>query len=287
VDLPAFGGQLEALTMARFAKSVVPIFGSTGDGMTAEGTGTLFQIADARFLVTATHVLEFMADHPDEQSLYTTDFGAGPPVPLLGHFAGRDQRPLDVAAVRLADETVASLPRRTFLRFSDVFLGSTPDEWPFFVHGYPVALLKRGVNGAPTAPTALTIPTSKYRGTTGHLGDSEPGIHLFLNLPDANLSDGVNMDVRMPELKGVSGCSIWAGLPTAATGTARFDAVKVVAVQTGVFHRAGAIKGTLWTGALMLIGQRWPDLRPAIDVNIAAATLAAVPWSLFDQPERA
>ena len=103
---------------ARVERCVVPLLVSDMGAQTmhACATGTLFQIADQHFLVTAAHVFEQAKEHFDSR-LFTSDYRAeSPTVPLsectVHHYT---HAAIDVAVFELTDLVLSQIPKRVFL----------------------------------------------------------------------------------------------------------------------------------------------------------------------------
>jgi hypothetical protein len=83
----AFLQRVHAEMQRRVAASTVPILIENGPAPQLSGTGTLFQLAGAKFIVTARHVLD--EAHNDSRSLWSFDpVSAGSFMQLRGDWAG-------------------------------------------------------------------------------------------------------------------------------------------------------------------------------------------------------
>lgn len=242
-------------------QSVTPIGRYTGAGLVPHGTGTLFRVADASFLVTAGHVFNANADlcvfdlcepEPGAQRLHE--------VPLGGHLH-RVGDPPDVAVIELGDSVVERLRGRRFLRLNEVRLRPEPD-WPCWVYGFPLEGSGYEPGTSRFWPAEFSLATQVYDQDVA-LENHDQHCHFLL---DANrnslyLPDGTPTDLPR-DLQGISGASIWqAGRPGADSNP---DDPRIVGVQMAYHRRPSVIKATHWGVVANIIHQKRPDLRKVL-----------------------
>ena len=257
---------LEFVTRERLHKSVVPLYRSVAGGLLVPiGTGTLFQIAEEHFLVTAAHVSDDLGDGDDKAALVTCALERSEPVQLTGKSLSTDSQ-TDVSVFLLDPTVVARLPGRVPLRLSDVCLAAPGPEAPIFIHGYPQEYQKR--TDDEHQPAALTYPSKLFQGSPPD--NYDPNLHILVGYSEENLASNLEDEASFPRLQGISGSSIWCGFTPPSGTTQTLKDIKVIAVQTSVFPRLKLIKGTRWEVVLVLIYDKCPDLRGAITVNSEA-----------------
>jgi len=116
----------ELLPALREAVIPIGVYDANGNEPRPLGTGTLFAVADKRFIVSAGHVISdidklsgmacaFVKGEQGEHGIRLT------PVPITGN-AHRFEDPPDVAVMDLSAETSAALAGVRFLQLSDVEL---------------------------------------------------------------------------------------------------------------------------------------------------------------------
>jgi hypothetical protein len=247
------------------------------------GTGILFRIGDASFLITAAHVVNEASIYRKTLAISTTRGGF---VAISGTFMcsakgqyGSDEDPFDVAVHRLSDESLLRLGDKSFLRFYDIEFQDQSPTAVYTLFGYPAVWSRPNPAKSDVLDfKALQFTTYRFDGDTSVLKEFQERFHLIL---DAQ-ADGITNDdgsravfrdfegrnLGFPKkLGGISGCSVWRigdlRLPLA-------DWAKVeprnVAVQTGVYPPTRAIKTTRWIAVSTLIYDAFPDMRPAIEL---------------------
>jgi hypothetical protein len=253
-----------------YRQSVVPIFAGSEVRASVAGTGTLFRIDDARFLVTAAHVVDARSDHTDLFLTSGVKGEKGIPLPD-GGFKVPD--PHDIAVVKLSDETVKSLGPRRFLCLADVDLTAKPVKPGYFhVFGYPLDSSRYEYSRAVVSLNPFLQLTKLYQGETLTLENYDPDHHMVLRVERMHAVSTDGEPASIPgSLAGISGSSLWQihrqgeDPVTWSEGRAR-----VVAVQTSQYKRSDAflVRGTYWIWALKIIKEGWPELAPSIQVGL-------------------
>jgi hypothetical protein len=123
-DLGRFAEELRGPLVEHCAQSVVPIYeGVDGGNPVLVGTGTLFAVAEERFLVTAAHVAEDFVKN--RSVLLTSNATTGRNLAHIDYDWACARDEFDVAVFRLGPEAVESLRGLTFLSVNDVELEPT------------------------------------------------------------------------------------------------------------------------------------------------------------------
>jgi hypothetical protein len=231
-------------------ESTVPIVVANPPSVHLLGTGSLFEIAGERFVVTAAHVIK--AAHDKGKTIGISDdatsFIAVAGDWLLSAPVQRDgvEDPFDVAVYRLSQPAVERLRARRFLRRADVEFGEQSATSVFALFGFPGlwTMTSRG-DGEKLRLKALEYVTYASSADGKQLNGFDSRYHLLLcgaaaqiTLPDGSeavFQDRSGRAATFPrDLKGISGCAVWAigdlALPVKDWGPAR-----VVGVQTGVY----------------------------------------------------
>ncbi len=252
---------MEAAAIEKFALNVtVPILYETADAAVLHASGTLFEVAERQFVVTARHIFD---DLPDLTRL------AYPENPLKGNahtfgsfqLAKPTEEHFDVAVMELQDsDTVSKLKTGWhFLSLANVALPSaTAPDGSFFLSGYPASLTKKTgewLRGAFATAYTQRIPEVPP--------EAQPPIVSELDLFFDYGHDAISIagkDVRTPELPGCSGASVWEIKQTSPGIWTPESVVRVVGVQSAYVHSKYFRAKSWWAVAKIL---------EKIDVQIA------------------
>jgi hypothetical protein len=243
----------------------LPIAARYSEWPIAHGTGVLVQIADARFVVTARHVVEEARQGATLYIPKSTEAG----IPLRGEYilSGEDR---DVGVVRLepglADEVLRS-GLFEFLRLNrtvPLLAGRLPPAF-YVLFGYPLELSRRQRDAI--EPVSYWHGTTPHKRTPAELGfDERHHLALRLHRDRSTLATAEGFD-RVPLLKGMSGCGIWLCMDQAdleAPDGWSPDHLRLVGIFTGFVDSSEVVKGTIFSRVLDLIRATCPDLRFAI-----------------------
>lgn len=241
----------------------------------AHGTGTLINVGEYFFLVTAAHVLSTAYNGNHGLIAIARDY-----VQILGPGAVATKKAFDVGLIHLADLSVEQLREtKKFLNLHDVSIKTNLENAIFCLYGYPAATSKPVDLKAPDGPfesTATQLITHEYDGTTDGLPNYNPDIHLLLRAQNVADSEGnQSMNARtshkvpfLQGLPGISGCSVWKiaekGNRKGAWGEVE---PRLIAVETAVYRATSTIKSTRWTCVVGLIQGMFPDLKPVIALH--------------------
>jgi hypothetical protein len=245
-------------------------------------TGVLFQVADARFVVTAGHVIRGAKGMHFALGLAAT--GSPSVVPLAGDWLVSDQGDnppasdaYDVAALRLTNDVGDQLSAKQFLRTTDIQDDDPGPRAVYTLFGYPGLWSRQSsADAEDISSRPLEFTTYAHDGDVQGLQGYERRLHLLLSGDPEYITaiDGSNVEIRdragqlaaMPRaLRGVSGCSVWhigdLGVPIERWGE---RPAQVVGIETAIYPAAGVIKASRWTVVTTLIHSACPDLRPAL-----------------------
>jgi hypothetical protein len=269
---------------SRCARSIVPLYQFIPDGYpTLVGTGTLFAVAEERFLVTAAHVA---SDFIKGQSvLLTSNPRTQQHLERLDYDWITAEGEFDVGVFRLSARALAVLRDLTFLRLDEIEIGPPAPKGVYVVYGYPRAWWKPDAPNLVVNVSPLQLFGSDYDGSTD-AWRFDPTVHMAIELADDSMVPRSERQNVPDSLKGISGCSVW-WLRGAFEKPGQFKAedAKIVAVQTGTQNRDSVILATRWAAALVLIRRHCPDLGPAVDMYIKDEPRLVAPVTLV-RPNR-
>jgi hypothetical protein len=227
----------DATAIEKFVLNVtIPILLETANGACLLATGTLFEIADRQFIVTARHIFDDLTDltrlafpeRPFNGAVHT--FGTFQLVkPIKEH--------VDVAVMELqCGETIAKLKSGwQFLSLSNVALPSlTSPNGAFFLSGYPASLTQNAGEWIESAfATAYTqlIPDVPSEATLPVV----PELDLFFDYGHDAISI-TGKPIKTPKLPGASGASVWEYKSVACVVWNPESLVRVVGVQSSYIH---------------------------------------------------
>lgn len=262
--------------------SVVSIVLSSKKILHQFATGTLFQVADHRFVVTAAHSIRIAAGYGKTIGVTC---GSNSFMSTSGNWIcsepfqyGSVEDPFDIAVYRIADEFVFRFNRQRFIQLSEVNF-DVRSSGVFVLFGYP------GIWSVPSKSDdeKLTIRPLEYMaigygGDLSSINGYQSKLHLLLDADSRgiSLSDGSRAELRKGDgspatfprdLKGISGCPVWlAGDQLIPVEDWQRLPVGLAGVQTGVYQESGAIRVTRWIAVTTLIHEAFPELRCALTI---------------------
>jgi hypothetical protein len=279
-ELPGLLRSMESSIPSAAATSSVAIVEADRPNVRHLGSGTLFAVADRRFVVTAAHVVRAAQSTIGITGGSDNNFVATAGTWHLSASDGVDGGdPFDVAVYALDDAQIARLNGCTFLRIGDVSFESDLSGAFFLVCGFPA--IWSSATSAVEDPMKLCLmqySTFSYEGSTSALQGYEARHHLLLDAKPECTYDSSGMPAefktrlghpaQMPhDLQGISGCSVWiVGHLSVPCCDWRPEAARVVAVETGVFTGRAAIKATRWNAVTTLLYTAFADLRSTISI---------------------
>jgi hypothetical protein len=260
--------------------SVVSIVLSSQKVLYQFATGTLFQVGNQRFVVTAAHSIRIAAGHGKTIGVTC---GSNSFMSTGGEWIcsepfqyGSLEDPFDIAVYRIPDEFVPRFHRQRFIQLSEVNFDVLPSG-VFALFGYP------GIWSVPSSSDdeklrikPLEFTAIGYGGDVTPFKGYQPKLHFLLDADSKGitLSDGSPAELRTSDgtqatfpgdLKGISGGPVWLvgdqrlpvgdwqGLPTGLAG-----------IETGVYQQSGVIRVTRWIAVTTLIHEAFPEARSAL-----------------------
>ena len=244
------------------------------------GTGSLFQIADRRFVVTAAHVVRLA--HEDDRTIGISG-DSNSLISVHGDWissaSSSGEDPFDVAVYSLPGAAVQQLSQFRFLRMTDASFGEQPKTAVFTLFGHPgIWASPSRDDGEKVQLKGLEYTAYAYERSVDNLLGYNPKYHLLLDAEAEQVTwtDGSRAEfthrngtvVIFPrDLKGISGGPVWRtadlNLPIE-----RWHPLSpsLAGVQTGVYQPSQVIRVTRWAAVTTLIHAAFPELRPAIDL---------------------
>jgi hypothetical protein len=262
--------------------SVVSIVLSSKKILYQYATGTLFQVADERFVVTAAHSIRIASEYGKTIGITC---GSNSFMSISGNWIcsepfqyGSVEDPFDIAVYRIPDESVPRFNQQRFIQLSEVSF-DVLSSGVFVLFGYP------GIWSVPSRSDdeKLKIKPFEYM-AIGYGGDLasikgyQPKLHFLLDADSKGISltDGSRAELRKGDgsraafprdLKGISGCPVWlAGDQRMPVGDWQRLPVGLAGVQTGVYQESGVIRVTRWIAVTTLIHEAFPELRRALTI---------------------
>lgn len=227
------------------AKSTVPLLREIGELASIEGSGTLFEVRGSHYLVTAAHAAENLSRGdvcipcgPNKKEVWALG---------QGRLATIDK--YDLAVFRIDEEMSVDRLKKVwqFLTLDHVWLGDIHPSATFLLYGFPVATTTQ--RGILVDSTPISYVTARYDKTpTGLKYPLEPDVDTFLEHKAEAMDRQTNRLVAVPDLPGISGCSVWAVLDPTTTSSAIWSPdthARIVAIETS-YLRGSWIRCRRW-----------------------------------------
>jgi hypothetical protein len=264
-------------------KSTVAIVASAGGVVSQLASGFLLAIADARFVVTAAHVLDQaiarqavigVTARPYKFAVPRSDWiRSTPPDPGAHDF-------LDVAIYKLPDSELERFDVTRFLRLSDLCFDRKLDNGYFLLCGFP-NLWSTTADQATKTINFKMIQYSgpEYSGDVVGLAFYDRENHLLIEADEENsfAPDGREMHMRTRsgfrapfpgDLKGASGCGVWQiGSLSAPASTWTSQDAKLIGFFTATYTTRRLIRATRCWAITTAVWNAYPELRGAIKLH--------------------
>jgi hypothetical protein len=243
------------------------------------GSGSLFEISNRRFVVTAAHVVKLAKKH-DKTIGITGDSGSL--IALGGEWivstSETDDDPFDVALCQLPTSALHKLKQYRFNEIVDADFDGEPRSAVYTVFGHPGIWATPSRNDMEEVQVkGLEYTAYTYERSVENLLGYEPKFHLLLDAEAEQISwrDGSKAilqkrdgsDALFPrDLKGISGGPVWriSDLSIPLKDWHRVQP-RLAGVQTGVYQPSQVIRVTRWAAVTTLIHAAFPELRSAIE----------------------
>lgn len=217
------------------------------------GTCCLFDIDGVLVLVTAKHV----ADDIDRLGLGVPTGVLGMEVWTLGAGQLTKAEDRDVVVFRVDDPESARRLRLRWvpLTLDDTWTGTVPQDVLFFLFGYPDELTV-AAGDALDNPSAAYVTSRYNRVPTGLSTPYDPAADLMLTYMEEAIEPRTGRSIRVPDLPGISGCSVWAVPDPRRNQDVLWNvhtSARIVAVESSYNPDAGWIRTRRWSIVQRLI----------------------------------
>lgn len=263
--------------------STVPIVSAIGETTQHLGTGTLFRIGDAGFLITAGHVFKKAAEFQATIGIGGTTHGRF--VSLANGYTlvstegqyGCSFDPLDIGLHRLSSTVADQIPTHRFLRFDEVEFVAQPPGGVYTMVGFPTFWSTPSRSSdEKVSYRALEFTACRYDRDCSGLERYQERLHLLIDGRISQTTDSDAASVKFEDthgwaiefpfgIKGMSGCSVWRiGDLAVPIDEWKQTRARLVGVLTGSYQDKEVIQATRWVAVSTMIHQGFPELRPAM-----------------------
>ena len=238
--------ELRAITLYTRLCSV-PLFEESENDAEILGTGTLFMVNSQHYLVTAAHVLEELIATNRLERIGIPLGGLSAAVSNLGKCnieTFKISDPFDAAIIRFEQPELIGALQIGWHFLSPKDLSSIRADMPnCLVAGYPRVTTRKA--GWQLSPKFFCFVSSLLSEVPEYADEVREGLDIFLkHRENGEELDGGTSEV--PNLKGVSGASIWGVIPNSGGSVWSAESrLRVIGVQTSC--RSGSyIRGKSW-----------------------------------------
>lgn len=239
------------------------IFVVEGPPIESVGSGTLFQIGDERFVVTAAHVAD---DFRDAGGQLRIAMGCPErPQPIAASDVDIATDPVaDVAVIRLQSDVVRQLQQKRFLHLDSVELDVDIADWRCVLFGYLAEGTQPNRDFSELLLHNFTYWACRHEGIES-LQNYDRGTHVLLSYTQLGptMPSG---DVRAnpQKLNGLSGASLWRVFnPNNVCNNSLNEPPKVIGVENAVY-KDRIIRCTRWRFVLPLFLELVPSIEPLV-----------------------
>jgi hypothetical protein len=248
--------------------SIVAIVMQQGARPSLHGTGTLLQIADRHFVITAGHVIT-----GGNSNLFMIPSDSPLKVFFIGEAILADN--FDVGVLELRLDEARRIPPDRFLRLNQFSADIGTADSLYAVMGFPQMMfdlenkrVKKFYHVAPGwegDPNKLCGYDDRFHFHIGAALDETRG-------PDGSLIDftypGVPVSAPFPqELKGISGGPVWKIADTPSDNHTDASQARIVGVECSVFQEPQCIRAVKWGHVINMIAASHPDLLGPIELE--------------------
>jgi hypothetical protein len=259
--------------------STVAILMATPPSVQLLGSGSLFEIAGERFVVTAAHVIGAASSCGATIGISSSDASL---TATPGQWMATSPRsdgvdPYDVAVYRLPERAVERLSDKHFLRREDADFQDQSTTGVFALFGFPgLWTMPSSAQREPVRSKGFEYVAYAFSADKDQFGGFDSRHHLLLDATakQATMPDGSPATLRhrngrfasFPlDLGGISGCPVWV-IGDLRAPIEKWGPPRLVGVQTHVYRECAAIRATRWAAVTTLIASAYPSLRPALEL---------------------
>lgn len=236
-------------------------------------TGVFVRIAGKHYILTAAHHIDELI--ANEMYLYVSlDDENNLPIPITkDEIAVSDPSTLDIAAIRLLDETANKLLKRhTPLSLQEMPADCRGSDGFFLIVGYPRAGAEFVVEKW-NAPHSIKAESLKFL-STKRLNEWKhdklqysPKMHIVVNMSQKAVSGTTGEETDLPDhkgIEGISGCGIWFIADRKKNKRLSEFGVndcKLIAIEHSYDEAASRVAGTWIDLALAFLVLNFPETR--------------------------
>jgi len=266
---------LSASKPTRIWESVVSICRFNGNSAQHLGSGTLFRIANASFVVTAAHIPE----NPNGKLFIDSIRNSFVALDGMWHCHGE---PYDIAIHKLSERAVEMLRCNHFLCLEDTEDDAQSPTAVYAMFGYPHCWAKpSNSQSEPITVKPFEFYTFRYEHANPAIVNFDHRYHLLLN---GELSKTTNQDGSpvafcdlSTSLKGMSGCCVWRiGDYRNQLELWHNERPRIVGVENAVYKNPGIIKATRWLFVYKLIAFAYPELETTMQTSMKSSFRAFI-----------
>jgi hypothetical protein len=231
----------------------VPLFYKQNDSAYSVATGTLFEIANRHFIVTARHIFDDFAPeciaYPERlNKIVRRTLG-------ISRLVKPDTEKIDVAVIEVHEETTREklISGWQFLTLDNV--APATSNGTFALMGYPSQLAER------IPPAGIVYGSDRILVPPPTARNVNPEIDLFFEHGKTVFKEG--REVNPPDLRGTSGASVWEFGNSEGGLWAPTKFLKVVGVQSAQ-TKGSYFRAVSWGAVASIFGQMDGQLGAAI-----------------------
>jgi hypothetical protein len=196
----------------------VPILCDTPKGVDHIGTGTLFEIGDRSFLVTARHNF----DNQEAKHFAVPNNPIDSDLQTLGRFVLHkpDNEAIDVAVLELLESTTIDAVKKGWRLLKPENAAIASPEGVFLLCGYPSERIR--VHDGRLVGTLLLAYTARLKEVPKAEKPVDGRLDLFFH-HGTEPTDLTGKPISGPHLRGTSGSSVWEYYESAANRSGRLN----------------------------------------------------------------
>jgi hypothetical protein len=238
-------------------RATVPLLYKQDDIYHSVATGTLFEVADRYFIITARHIF----DGIEPEKLAYPEHSDGTVVRTIGisRLVRPDTDKIDVAVIEVLDSVTREklLSGWQFLTLEN--LAPATNDGVFALMGYPSETSTRK---GEWRPAAGIVYFSERICAPLDAPDLNPAIDLFFGFGSTAIRES-REEVNAPDLAGTSGAAVWECGDLMGGLWAPTKILKIVGVQSAQWKKR-YFRAVSWAAVASIFGQMDENLKIAI-----------------------
>jgi hypothetical protein len=257
---------MEWLTIRTFCEScTIPIIAENNTQSGVHGTGTLFEMNNRLYVITAGHVVESIMKYPNNYGIpiakLKSDVYTFNKCDCISPSSGRDIELYDIAMMHIQDDQMCRLLKSNYSFLTKHNLSKVHNvSSDYLIVGFPAGM-STCIPGKQLYGNSLMLVTKLRAGKVSDIGDPNPHFDLFFHYPEFLVSDK-GVQVPAPDLRGISGSSIWLFTDYASNSGLWYpgDLIKVVGIERS-YKRKDWVRGIKWNAVAHLFDKTDKDAK--------------------------